>query len=99
MTFRDHIVAAIVLLAAFLSVGSANAAFFTEFDGTRDQIRTACAAPGMEIVEGSSATYCINNVNGITITCTDAGICTGAGPLAMRAETVEADDTVTGTVN
>ena len=98
MTFRDHIIAALVLLAAVLSASTANAAFFTEFDGTRAEIRTACAAPAMEIVETAAATYCIHNVSGITVSCTDAGICTGAGPLALRDD--KADGAiVTGTVN
>jgi hypothetical protein len=97
MTFKDHIIAALVLLAAVLSASTANAAFFTEFDGTRAEVRTACAAPTMDIVETSATTYCIHNANGITVICTDAGICTAAGPLTLRADDADAA-IVTGTV-
>lgn len=96
MTIRDHIIAAIVLLAALLSASTAEAAFYTQFDGTRSDIREACQAMTMELVEQSEATYCVHNANGITVSCNDEGVCVGVGPLVAVERSVADDEITTG---
>jgi hypothetical protein len=66
------------------ATGSAHA-WIKNFNGTRDQVRTACANVGGDLTEGIDSagigvTSCINKNNNTGVVCGDDGKCTGTGP-------------------
>lgn len=75
---RNKIIAGVsVLLTLLVTVDVANA-FVVKFGGTRDQVRSACASSGGELVEGKDHTVCLGETTGVA--CWDDGECIGTGP-------------------
>ena len=70
--------AALVALPFLLAATGESFAWNKNFAGTRDQVRTACAAVGGELREDASSTGCTNK-NGTIVVCTDDGGCAGSG--------------------
>jgi hypothetical protein len=74
-------------LGILLAVGNSGHAYawVKNFSGTRDQVRTACASVGGDLIEGVDSkgigtSTCINGGNNTGVTCGDDGKCTGSGP-------------------
>jgi hypothetical protein len=74
-------------LGILLAVGGSSSAYawVKHFNGTRDQVRTACANVGGELIEGTDSkgvgtSMCINKDKGTGVVCGDDGKCSGSGP-------------------
>jgi hypothetical protein len=83
------LVAGLGVLLALGSTASAHA-WSKSFGGTRDQVRTACAKVGGEVIEGKDSngigtTACLSKTTGLV--CGDDGKCSasGSGPMPRTA--------------
>lgn len=71
-----------VALGLLLAVAGTTSAYAwnKSFTGTRDQVRTACANAGGQLMDGNGATICFNDKNGTSVSCDDDNHCDGHGP-------------------
>ena len=72
--------AALIALPLLLAATGESLAWTKTFGGTRDQVRTACAKVGGDLMDGPGSTTCFNNKNGTGVTCYNDGTCDGGGP-------------------
>ncbi|HEY9011700.1 MAG TPA: hypothetical protein VIN06_11840 [Devosia sp.] len=77
---KTTIFATLVALPLLLAATGESFAWSKSFAGTRDQVRSACAAVGGALLDGQGATHCFNNKNGTAVSCYDDGKCDGSGP-------------------
>ena len=77
---------ALGLVAAllFADLAAASKRTVTRFQGSRDQVRSACANVGGELIEGSNFTMCNNLSNDTTVECDDRGSCVGGSRPTQR---------------
>ncbi len=74
-------------LGTLLAIADSGTAYawVKSFSGTRNQVRTACAEVGGELIEGVDGkgigtSACINSDKGTGVVCGDDGKCHGSGP-------------------